>query len=234
MAKIKKLTDFAVEDRPREKISKYGSAQLKTEELLQILIGSGNKNDDVRSLANKVSKLMESNNNINKEDLLKIKGLGEAKSSIILSAIELGKRYSGQIDNDLSMLDPENVYNELIEISNQNKEHFVILYLNNRDKAIKKETISIGTVSASMVHPREVFVNAISNNASMIIGVHNHPSGEITPSDADIKITKRLVEVGNILGIEFYDHIIIARSNRHNKDKQKWFSFRENYEEWWD
>ena len=231
---FKKLKEFNKEDMPREKLSRFGVSQLKTEELLQILIGSGNKDIDVRGLANKVFNLLKNNNNPDLNEMIKIKGLAEAKSSIILSALELGKRYSGNIENDLSMLEPENIYNEMVEIVNQNREHFVILYLNNRDKAIKKETISIGTVSASMVHPREVFNQAILNNASMIIGVHNHPSGETSPSDADIKITKRLIEAGKVLGIEFYDHLIIAKNTKNNKDKQKWFSFRENYEEWWD
>ena len=234
MNRIIKLKDFQVEDMPRERLTKYGAGKIKTEELLQILIGSGNKNDDVRSLSKKVLHLLKDNPNPSKDDLQKISGLGEAKSSIILSALELGKRYSGIVNSDMSMIEPENVYNEMLDITKENREHFVILFLNNRDKAICRETVSIGTISASMVHPREVFGLAIENNASMIIGVHNHPSGETSPSDADIKITKRLIEVGKILGIEFYDHIIVAKSNIKNKDQQKYFSFRENYEEWWD
>lgn len=152
------------------------------------------------------------------QDLQGYNGLGPAKACEIVACFELGKRLLKDKKAEL-YLKPEDVFGQLKDIRDNKKEHFVILYLDTRNQEIKKEIISIGSLNASLVHPREVFEPAVRNTAAQIIIAHNHPSGDTNPSTEDIHISQRLVEAGKIMGIEVIDHVIVA--------KNSYFSFKE-------
>ncbi len=241
-----KYNDMSVEDRPIYKLTTKGSENLKDIELISLILKSGfntkSKSYDLMQVSKQVYNVLLSHKfSIKKEkqilqDLLKIPSIKENNATKIIAVMELSARLNRltEMDSQDDMTDPENIYKHFYTEAQNDKEHFYIVFLNNRDRAITKELISVGTINASIVHPREVFSKAIENKSATIIGVHNHPSGEISPSDADIKITKRLIEAGKLLGIEFYDHVIVGKDNRTNKDRQKYFSFKENYNEWWD
>jgi DNA repair protein RadC len=143
--------------------------------------------------------------------LAEIKGIGPGKACSLLAAFELTKRALEVEDNNLPAINSaRDAVAQLQELRTAKKENFVVLYLNARNQLIHKETISIGTISASLIHPREIFEPAIKNLASQIIVAHNHPSGDLSPSDEDIKVTKRLMAAGELLGIEVLDHLIIT------------------------
>src|SRR3989344_1700527 len=144
------------------------------------------------------------------EELREIKGLGGSKALQILAGIELGKRVLKGKKSAL-VLSPQDVWNELKEIRNHKKEHFVVFYLDTRNQEIKREAISVGTLNANLVHPREVFEPAIANHSAQIIVAQNHPSGNTGPSEEDSEITKQLVDAGKILGIDVIDHIIVTK-----------------------
>ena len=140
-------------------------------------------------------------------------GVGPSKSAQVIAAIELGKRlYKEKVEEEIFINSSQDVLKEVSHIRENKKENFVVLYLDARNKLIYKETISIGTLNANLVHPREVFEPAVKNLAAQIILVHNHPSGDPKPSEDDLTLTKRLVEAGKIMGIEVTDHIVIAKS----------------------
>lgn len=209
MARIK---DIPRVERPREKLQKYGPGKLSNSELLAILLGTGIKGTNVVELANKILKKFGGNKiaDLSFEDLKNFSGLGPAKACEIVACFELGKRLLKDKKSVL-ILSPEAVWQELKEIRNHKKEHFVVFYLDTRNQMIEKEIISIGSLNANLVHPREVFEPAIKNSAAQIIIAHNHPSGDTRPSQDDLEITKRLIEAGKILGIEIIDHIIVSQ-----------------------
>ena len=211
-----------VEDRPREKMKRRGTEHLSGDELLQILIGSGVRGNDVRDISRQVWRALYANNyTINRDDLEKIHGLGDAKISKILSCVELAGRMAGTRQS-ISDIQPREVWESLSDLRANKREHFIILYLDSRSREIAREVVSVGTVNASIVHPREVFCRAVQERAVSILGVHNHPSNDPDPSDADLAVTRRLAEAGRLLGIEFTDHIIIT--------KDFYYSIREHHE----
>jgi len=207
-------------DRPREKLIQYGPEKLSNSELLALLLRSGNKDVNAIELAGKILKKFGAKElpNLIFKDLKKIPGLGPAKACEIVACFELGKRLLKDKKSQI-FLTPKEIWEELRDLRNHKKEHFVIFYLDSRNQEIKREIISIGSLNANLVHPREVFEPAIRNLAAQIIVAHNHPSGDPTPSEDDLEITRRLIESGKILGIEVIDHIIVA--------KNKFFSFKE-------
>ena len=207
-------------DRPREKLIQYGPEKLSNSELLALLLRSGNKDVNAIELAGKILKKFGAKElpNLNFKDLTKISGLGPAKACEIIACFELGKRLLKDKKAQI-FLTPKEIWEELKDLRNHKKEHFVIFYLDSRNQEIKRETISIGSLNANLVHPREVFEPAVRNLTAQIILAHNHPSGDPTPSEDDLEITKRLVESGKILGIEVIDHIIVAKND--------FFSFKE-------
>jgi len=207
-------------DRPREKLIQYGPEKLSNSELLALLLRSGNKDVNAIELAGKILKKFGAKElpNLNFKDLKKIPGLGPAKACEIIACFELGKRLLKDKKAQI-FLTPKEIWEELKDLRNHKKEHFVIFYLDSRNQEIKRETISIGSLNANLVHPREVFEPAVRNLTAQIILAHNHPSGDPTPSEDDLEITKRLVESGKILGIEVIDHIIVAKND--------FFSFKE-------
>lgn len=217
-----KISDIPAIERPREKLIAKGPENLKLEELYAILIRSGKKGISALEIGNtlkstfKVSSLSATTF----EELSAVEGIDISKACTILAAIELGKRLCTDKDTQIRINTPEDTLPLLSDIKLQKKEHFMVLYLNARQEVIHKEIVSMGTLNASLVHPREVFEPALKYLASVILLAHNHPSGDEEPSDADIAITKRLNEVGQLMGIEVMDHIIIT--------SERYYSFREH------
>ncbi len=199
-------------DMPREKLQKYGTNKLKDYELLAILLGSGIKGLNVLELSKKILIIIKKIGikKITLEELLKVKGLGKAKASQIFAVLELGKRLN--TENRQEILSASDVWNFCSDIRVMQKEHFVVFYLDTQNCLIERQTISIGTLNTSLVHPREVFEPALLFHAASIIIAHNHPSGELTPSLEDKEITKRLIQAGKIIGIELVDHVILGKS----------------------
>ena len=208
----KTIKELARVERPREKLIQYGPGKLSNSELLAILLRSGKKGENVVELANKILKKFGANDlpNLTFEKLKDYHGLGPAKACEIVACFELGKRLLKDKKAEI-YLKSEDVWEELKDLRDHKKEHFVILYLDSRNQEIKREIISVGSLNANLVHPREVFEPAVRNLAAQIILAHNHPSGDPEPSEDDLEINRRLVEAGKILGIEVVDHIIIAR-----------------------
>lgn len=211
MVKIKDLPKI---ERPREKLEKYGPERLSNSELLAILLGSGQKGINVIELSKRILSKF-SGNGLTKANVKEFKntfGLGSAKACEIVACFELGRRLLQNKQASL-ILSPKDVWDELKDIRDNKKEHFVVFFLDARNQEIKREIISVGSLNANLVHPREVFEPAVRHLAAQIIIAHNHPSGEVEPSEDDLEITKRLVETGKILGIEVVDHIIVTKNN---------------------
>lgn len=210
MAKIKDIPKI---EQPRERLEKYGPGKLSEAELLAILLGTGTKGIHVLDLARKILRKIsgEAMKDVSVEELKKIHGLGSAKACEIVAALEFGKRLL-QGKRAALLLSPQDAWNELKDIRNHKKEHFVIFFLDSRNQEVRREIISVGTLNASLVHPREVFEPAIQCLASHILIAHNHPSGNCEPSEEDIELTKRLADAGKILGIEIIDHVIVSPS----------------------
>lgn len=216
------LHDLPKQDRPREKLIKYGPNKLSNHELLAIILGSGRKGKNVLELAKEVLR------KINKEELLttdvltlkKQVGIGLVKACQLISCFELGKRFLKEKKSTLIMK-PEDIWREMKEIRGNKKEYLVIFYLDVRNQVIRKEIISIGSLNSSLIHPREVFEPAVSHLAAQIIISHNHPSGDPSPSEEDIEVTKRLIQVGEILGIEIIDHVIVTEKEFFSMKEKK-------------
>ncbi|MDI6606100.1 MAG: DNA repair protein RadC [Candidatus Omnitrophota bacterium] len=211
----RKIKDLPKIERPREKLIQYGPARLSNSELLAVILRSGKKGENVIDLANKILKKFKAENlpSISFGELKNFSGLGPAKACEILACFELGKRLLQEKPAGL-YLKPEDIWTELKDIRNHKKEHFVVFFLDSRNQEIKREVISVGSLNANLVHPREVFEPAVKHLAAQVILAHNHPSGNPEPSEDDLKLNKRLVEAGRILGIEVIDHIIIGKNGR--------------------
>ncbi len=208
MKKIKTIPQF---DRPREKMEQKGAKALSNLELLAVLLGSGIKGKDVFEVARDILRLAQDDfDNISLEKLKDIEGVGLAKACQIMAAIELSKRFL--IKEGIKIKNVDDVLRLTEELKDKKQEYFLSLALDGASNLIQKRTVFIGTLNHSIVHPREVFADAISDRAAGIVFVHNHPSGNAEPSKEDIAITKRLVEVGKIIGIEVIDHIIIGKN----------------------
>lgn len=206
-----KIKDLQKIDLPREKLQKYGVGKLADFELLAVLLGSGIPGFNVLQLSKKILQVVSKigKEKITLDDLLKIKGLGKAKTSQILSVIELTKRLNADTPEILSA---DDVWKLCADVRESKKEHFIAFYLDTQNRLIERQIISIGTLNASLVHPREVFEPAVAHRAASIIVAHNHPSGSTEPSQEDREVTHRLREAGNILGIELSDHVIVAKT----------------------
>lgn len=209
-----KIKDIPKIDRPREKLVKYGPGKLSDAELLAILLRSGTKELNVLKLAHKILQKFEKEKfkDVSINELKKIHGLGTAKACEIIACFELGRRMLNGKKTSI-LLSPKDVWERMEDIRGSKREHFVVFYLDSRSQEIKREIISVGTLCESLVHPREVFEGAIKNNAASIIIAHNHPSGDLEPSQEDINITKKLVQAGKILDIRVVDHVIVAKNS---------------------
>lgn len=213
-------------DKPRERLYMYGSENLSNEELIAIILKTGTKNVSVKELS---LKLLETVGDISKfrdigiNTLMKIDGIGRVKAIEIKAALEFGRRVymsSDRIDK-ISLNSASAIYEYFYDLlSDKKQEYFYCVYVDTKGKYIDKKCLFIGTINSSIVHPREIFKEAYLLSANGIICVHNHPSGETTPSKEDKLITKKLKEISIIHGINFIDHIIIGSGN--------YFSFYEN------
>ena len=225
------ISDFPSEQRPRERLQMKGAGKLSDAELLAIIIGSGVQGENVIITAQKLLSKFGSLNGVLEasfEDLKSIRGFGNAKASQLIACFEIARRVKKE-DSEIeekkqkenAVTSPEEAF-KLIEakIDDYSKENFLVLSFDVRNKLIGVDNISKGTISASLVHPRETFESAIRKHAAQIMIGHNHPSGSIEPSEDDIKITKRISEAGKIKGIELMDHVIVS--------KTKFYSFKSN------
>ncbi|POZ55517.1 hypothetical protein LYSIN_00300 [Lysinibacillus sphaericus] len=209
------IRDVNRADRPRERLLRQGAMSLSNQELLAILLRTGTKEESVLALANRVLSTFERLHHLKHatiEEMIAIKGIGEVKAIQILAAIELGRRLSQkQNDDKFTVRSPQDAAAYLMpDMTSLSQEHFVALFLNVKNQIMHKKTIFIGSLNASIVHPREIFREAVKRSAASIICAHNHPSGIPTPSPEDIEVTKRIQEAGFIIGIELLDHIIIG------------------------
>lgn len=209
------IREMFSEDKPRERLKTYGAEKLTNQELLGIIINTGNKNESALSLANKILSNIKSIREIRHltiQELTEIKGIGEAKAITILAVIELAIRmHSHSLEDDIYIRSPQDVSNLLMEkMRYYQQEHFVVLYLSTKYMVIHEETIFKGSLNSTVVHPREIFREAVKRSAAAFICVHNHPSGDPTPSKEDIDVTKRLKKGSELIGIDFLDHIVIG------------------------
>ncbi len=219
------VRDLPKPERPRERLQKLGPEALSSQELLALIIGRGIPKKSVMMIAQELISRFGNVKAIGQatlEELSQIRGIGLAKAAQIKACFELGKRED--LDSEdlvpFDIKNPEAVVKAVrASIKDKAKEHFKLILLNSRNKILYISSISTGTLTTSLVHPREVFKDAIVHSAASVVLAHNHPSGDPEPSEDDLKITKKLVESGKILGIEVMDHIVIGKNN--------FYSFRE-------
>ena len=205
-----KMSDRRKDLRPREKLAARGAASLSDYELLMAIIGRGNKQADVTKIARDLQKLLQDKGReLTFDDLLSIGSLGPAKSTQIMAGFELWRRRFESSEQPV-IDSPDKAADQLSDIRDKKQEYFVCLTLDGANRLISKRIITIGTLTSSLVHPREVFAEAISDRAASIIVAHNHPSGNLQSSDADRQVTERLKEAGVLLGINLIDHIIVT------------------------
>jgi len=212
------IKEMPLEERPRERLLEYGASALSNAELLAIILRTGAKHQSVLNLAKTILKETEGLKHINEisiNELTKIPGVGPSKAVQMLASIELGKRVSQSLvlrDGEVEIVKtPKDCFVLLgNEMKYLKQEHFVVLSLDAKSRLIAKDTVFVGALTASLVHPREVFRAAVKRMASSIICVHNHPSGDVTASPQDKMMTKLLAEAGNMMGIPMNDHVIIG------------------------
>ncbi len=219
------IKDLKEEEKPRERLIKYGKESLSNEELLSIILKTGTKNYSVKTLA---KLLLKEINNINDlkditiNKLMSIKGIGKVKAIEILAALELGKRvYYLKDNNDIKLNSIDKIFEYFrYMLMYERQENFIAVYLDTKSRIISYKILFKGTLNTSCVHPREIFKYAFLESAYSIIVIHNHPSGEVDPSIPDIELTNSLFSIGKLIGIQVVDHIIIGRD--------KYYSFYEN------
>lgn len=211
-----KIHELPKSSRPRERFLKFGPESLSDAELLALILRTGTYNENVIEMSNRLiskftlDKLFDSTI----IELKKIKGIGESKAIQILTIAELTKRCNQVKKSKTKISSAKDVFDLLNdELKEKTKENFYVILLNTKNKILKIEKISIGILDATIIHPREIFKPAIKNSAARIILAHNHPSGDPSPSDEDLNITKKIMSIGELIGIEVIDHIIIGNEN---------------------
>ena len=206
-----KMTERAKADRPREKLQAKGANALSDYELLMAIIGSGTAQADVTKIARDVRKLLtEKGSELTYDDLLSVPSLGPAKATQIMASYELWRRQF-EVSERPVIDSPELAVEQLGYIRDKKQEYCVCLTLDGANRLIENRIITIGTLTNSLIHPREIFADAITDRAASIIIAHNHPSGDPSPSDADIAVTTRIKEAGELLGIDLLDHLIVSK-----------------------
>jgi len=234
--KAKSLTilNLPKSERPRERLLNVGAKNISVQELLAIILGRGINGESVLVTVQRLLEKFKTIENLSEasiEDLKQIRGIGGAKASQLVACFELPRRIKQEkIDNSLTVeeryrkteISSPEVLCEIIrnKITDYSKEHFFVVSLNSRSKLINIESITIGILTASLVHPRETFSSAIRNHATQIIIAHNHPSGEAYPSEEDMKVTRRILEASKIMGIELIDHLIITSNGFYSFRKE--------------
>ena len=204
------ITDLATIDRPREKLARYGALKLTDTELMAVVLGTGTRTQNVLELSQSII------TRYSREELAEAQlkeliraGVGSVKSAQIVAAFELGRRMLKNKQPAL-IVTPHNVWDASLDIRDLKKEHLVVFYLDTHSQLLHREVVSVGTVSTTLVHPREIFEPALQHLASKIILAHNHPSGIPHPSTEDTEMTMRITEAGMLLGIEVIDHVIVT------------------------
>lgn len=214
-----KVKDLPINERPRERLIEYGKENLSNEELLSIILKTGNGKVSVREISNNLLNYfngIENLKNVTKEQLQNVKGIGKVQALTILSVVELGKRIymMSNSENKILLNSSRAIYDYMkYQLYDKKQEYFYCLYVNQKKELIERKLLFMGTLNRSVVHPREVFKNAYLCSASGIICVHNHPSDDISPSREDIRLTNALVELGQVNGIPIIDHIIVGNDN---------------------
>ncbi len=209
-----RIKDIPLTDRPHEKLQTYGPEELTNRELLAAVLYTGTKKEGVMEMATRIIDEYGDNYVVNETDpkrLAKFLDLPLSKATQVVATFSLGRRlFKSRREQSVTIRNAKDALRYVKDIQLLSKEHLKGLYLNSRFKLVHEETISIGTVTENIVHPREVFRPAIEYSAVAVILVHNHPSGDPSPSQADIELTERIVEAGKLLGIELIDHLVVA------------------------
>lgn len=218
-----RILDMQKDQRPRERLKKHGASALSDSELLAVILRTGSRRENVINLAHRILSQynLKQLSQANVTQLMGIYGIKEGKATQIAACFEMARRLESFSEGEKQKINsPEDVYRLIYpRMREQKKECFIELCLDTKNQIIKEDTISVGSLNANIVHPREVFKTALSESAAHIIVVHNHPSGDPAPSKEDIEITKKLVETGKIMGIDVLDHVIIG-DGRHFSMKE--------------
>jgi DNA repair protein RadC len=208
---MKRIHELPVHDRPREKLQRKGAHALSDLELLAILVGSGTKGQGVLSMASRLLQVIDgSGSSTGIEELCSVSGVGPAKASLIVAALEFARRRIRP--HGLKISFPPDVFPLIRHVADRRQEHFLCISLNGANEVIAIRTVSVGLVNRALVHPREVFADPITDRAAAVIVAHNHPSGNLTPSQDDLTITRQLKDAGQTLGIKLLDHLIFNHS----------------------
>jgi DNA repair protein RadC len=216
---MKRIQDLPVHERPREKLRSKGAQALSDMELLAVLLGSGSRQYDVLALAAKLlQRLDQAGPAPNVDDLMAVHGVGSAKASLVVAGLEFARRRIRPRGFKIAF--PPDAYPLIRHIADRSQEHFLCISLNGANEVIALRTVSVGLVNRALVHPREVFADPITDRAAAIIVAHNHPSGNLVPSQDDLAVTCQLKEAGTTLGIRLLDHIIF--------NHEKYYSLLEN------
>lgn len=203
---------------PREKLQRYGAAHLTDVELLRILIGSGNQKASADTIARHLLKLLkEKGDQVTYQEVLSVRGMGPAKTCEIIALFELGRRYLIPADRPV-ITSPQDAYDQLAYLKGRKQECFAVLTLDGANRLIDSAIVFQGTLDYSLVHPREIFAKALEDRAASIILAHNHPSGNLSPSPEDRRVTEKLKEIGELIGIAVLDHIIVTKSGYRRVD----------------
>jgi len=207
---MKRIHDLAITDRPREKLIRLGPKVLSDQELLAVLLGSGGSKGDVLSLAARVAAEADrSNTDLSVKELMHIPGLGAAKATAIVAALEFSRR---RISSEgVKIKEPQDIIPLVAHLADRKQETFICVSLNGAHEVIASRVVTIGLANACQVHPREVYADPLIDRACSVIVAHNHPSGDLTPSAEDLKVTERLKAAASVLGLNFLDHIIFSK-----------------------
>jgi DNA repair protein RadC len=207
---VKTIKDMPEHSRPREKLREKGASALSDEELVAAILGMGTAGVDVRTISKQVAGLIREHKETLKLDhLLGVPGMGLAKAAQILSAFELARRHL--LKDTVKISCARDVLPLLTDIGGKQQEYFLCISLNGANEVIEKRVVTIGLLDKSPVHPREVFADVIADRAAAVIFAHNHPSGDLEPSQSDLQLQEQLTEAGKILGIRVLDHVIVSR-----------------------
>jgi len=208
-----RIKDIPSENRPRERMKKLGLSSLSDAEVLALILQKGTRSDNVIDMSNKlIAKYgLEKLSSLSLTELSAINGIGEAKATQVLAAFEISRRIP--LFNGTKITCAKDVFEKYKYLSDLKQEKFMVLILDTKNKIIREEVVSVGTLDSALIHPREIFKSAIKESANAIIVVHNHPSGDCSPSEEDIKITSKISAAGETLGIKMLDHVIVGFEN---------------------
>lgn len=213
------IHDLPISERPRERLLQHGIEALSSQEVLALVLGKGTKGEPVMVATQRLLSTfgnLKAISDASLEDLTQIRGIGPAKAAQLRAAFELGRRaesHTEPADRGIVRHPDDAVAQIRMKLKDKKKEHFWVLLLDTRNKVIKMSEVSVGSLNASIVHPREVFKEAVSASAASVLLVHNHPSGDPQPSEEDVRITRTLREAGELMGIEVLDHIIVSNQS---------------------